>query len=113
MCRGLEKPGAKLWNLRSRACNACGVMSPPSTTPEEGKVRTIAAYTAIAALLTLNAAMAAEVERPVPHKPEAKESEKHPTEQQNRMKSCNAEAAKKELKGDERKAFMSSCLRNH
>ena len=30
------------------------------------------------------------------------------TPQQERMKSCNAEAADK--KGDERKAFMSSCL---
>ena len=32
--------------------------------------------------------------------------------QQNRMKTCNAEAAKKQLKGDERRAFMSSCLKN-
>jgi hypothetical protein len=30
--------------------------------------------------------------------------------QQERMKSCNAQAAKKDLKGDERKAFMSRCL---
>ena len=30
-----------------------------------------------------------------------------PTAQQERMKSCNAQASKKELKGDERKAFMS------
>ena len=76
-------------------------------------MRTIAACTAVAALLSINAATAAQVERPVPQKAEAKEPEKQPTEQQNRMKSCNAEAAKKELKGDERKAFMSSCLRNH
>ena len=73
----------------------------------------IAAYTAIAALLSITAAMAAEVERPAPHKAETKEPEKQPTAQQNRMKGCNAEAAKKELKGDERKAFMSSCLRTH
>ena len=72
----------------------------------------IAAYTAIAALLSMTA-MASEVERPAPHKADSKEAEKHPTEQQNRMKSCNVEAAKKELKGDERKAFMSSCLRTH
>jgi hypothetical protein len=26
------------------------------------------------------------------------------------MKMCNADAAKKELKGDERKAFMKNCL---
>lgn len=73
----------------------------------------IAAYTAIATLLSITAVMAGEVERPTPHKAEAKDPEKQPTAQQNRMKSCNAEAAKKELKGDERKAFMSSCLRAH
>ena len=32
------------------------------------------------------------------------------TEQQGKMKICNADAAKKELKGDERKAFMKQCL---
>lgn len=32
--------------------------------------------------------------------------------QQNRMKRCNAEAKEKELKGDERRAFMSSCLKS-
>lgn len=31
--------------------------------------------------------------------------------QQHRMKLCNQEAGKKELKGEERRAFMSSCLR--
>lgn len=30
--------------------------------------------------------------------------------QQERMKSCNAEAGKKDLKGDERKGFMKQCL---
>ena len=30
--------------------------------------------------------------------------------QQERMKSCNAEAGKKDLKGDERKGFMKLCL---
>jgi hypothetical protein len=30
--------------------------------------------------------------------------------QQDRMKACNADAAKKELKGDERRAFMTDCL---
>ena len=30
--------------------------------------------------------------------------------QQNKMKTCNAEAKTKELKGDERKAFMKTCL---
>ena len=31
--------------------------------------------------------------------------------QREKMKSCNAEAKKQELKGDERKKFMSSCLK--
>jgi uncharacterized protein HemX len=32
------------------------------------------------------------------------------TEQQNKMKTCNADAKTKDLKGDERKAFMKTCL---
>ena len=31
--------------------------------------------------------------------------------QQEKMKTCNDDAATKELKGDERKAFMSNCLK--
>jgi hypothetical protein len=31
--------------------------------------------------------------------------------QQQRMKDCNAQAGKKDMKGDERKKFMSSCLK--
>lgn len=31
--------------------------------------------------------------------------------QQDKMKTCNADAKSKELKGDERKKFMSSCLK--
>jgi hypothetical protein len=34
-----------------------------------------------------------------------------PPSQQNRMKTCNADAKAKSLKGDERKAFMSQCLK--
>jgi hypothetical protein len=33
------------------------------------------------------------------------------TAQQNKMKTCNADAAKKELVGDARKTFMSNCLK--
>lgn len=33
------------------------------------------------------------------------------TAQQNKMTTCNAEAGTKALKGDERKAFMSTCLK--
>lgn len=32
------------------------------------------------------------------------------TPQQEKMKACNADAAKQELKGDERKDFMKQCL---
>ena len=35
----------------------------------------------------------------------------HHESQQNRMKACNQEAGKKELHGDERRAFMSTCLK--
>ena len=33
-----------------------------------------------------------------------------PTAQQSKMKTCNADAGAKNLKGDERKAFMKDCL---
>ncbi len=33
------------------------------------------------------------------------------TPQQQKMKDCNAQAAQKTLKGDERKTFMSTCLK--
>ena len=36
--------------------------------------------------------------------------EKAPTAQQSKMKTCNVDAKTKELKGDERKAFMKDCL---
>jgi len=36
--------------------------------------------------------------------------EKKPTAQQNKMTTCNADPKAKELKGDERKKFMSECL---
>ena len=39
------------------------------------------------------------------------EPSKKQAAQQQRMKSCNAQAGKKDLKGDERQAFMSECLR--
>jgi hypothetical protein len=37
--------------------------------------------------------------------------EKQLSAQQERMKACNQQAAKKELKGEERKSFMSDCLK--
>ena len=41
----------------------------------------------------------------------AQAQDKPLTAQQERMKSCNAEAKTKGVKGDERKAFMSRCLK--
>lgn len=43
-----------------------------------------------------------------------KDAERHePAEgtQQHKMKTCNVEAGKKQLKGEERRAFMSACLK--
>jgi len=37
--------------------------------------------------------------------------EKAPTAQQSKMSTCNKEAGEKALKGDERKKFMSDCLK--
>jgi hypothetical protein len=42
-------------------------------------------------------------------KPEAKAEA--PATQQDKMKTCNADAKTKALKGDERKAFMKNCLK--
>jgi hypothetical protein len=38
-------------------------------------------------------------------------TDKAPTPQQEKMKSCNVDATSKGLKGDARKTFMSSCLK--
>ena len=54
---------------------------------------------AVAACLTATTALAAD---PAP---------KDKPRQQGKMKSCNAEAKTQGLKGDERKAFMSGCLK--
>ncbi len=47
-------------------------------------------------------------------KPEAEPaaSAAAPVKQQDKMKSCNADAKTKALKGEERKAFMKSCLKS-
>lgn len=46
-------------------------------------------------------------------KPEARRTsaEASATPQQHRMQSCNEEAGKRNLHGDERRAFMSACLK--
>ena len=57
--------------------------------------------------LSLGSAYAASPAAPAtPAVPAAKST------QQNKMKTCNKEAGDKKLKGDERKAFMKSCLSN-
>jgi psiF repeat len=63
-----------------------------------------------------SAAPAAEKKEAAPAKAEAKPaaSAAAPSAkatQQDKMKSCNADATAKTLKGDERKKFMSSCLK--
>ena len=65
----------------------------------------LVACAAVATLLVL----------PAHAKDEEEKEKRAPTaaqsSQQNKMKTCNAEAGKKELKGDERRAFMSACLK--
>ena len=54
-------------------------------------------------------------ETKAPSAAKAEKAEKAPSEaqkqQQARMKDCNKQAGDKKMKGDERKAFMSSCLK--
>ena len=74
----------------------------------------LAAVAVIAMLFSISVAVAAEGERPAaPKAPALAEADKPQPQmtQQERMKMCNQQAAKKSLKGDERRAFMSACLR--
>jgi hypothetical protein len=59
--------------------------------PKEISMSKFLAFALLACSLTLGSAHAA-------------------TDQQNKMTTCNAEAKTKDLKGDERKAFMKECL---
>jgi len=43
---------------------------------------------------------------------EKKQTQKPPTAQQQRMAECNKQASAKGLKGDQRKGFMSACLKD-
>ena len=56
----------------------------------------------VAFAFTMGSAFAADQEKKTPSPAQQAQQEK--------MKSCNAEAGEKELKGDERKKFMSECL---
>jgi hypothetical protein len=46
-----------------------------------------------------------------PATPAAKATPAEPATQQDKMTTCNKEASGKDLKGDERKTFMSGCLK--
>ncbi|MGE0358455.1 MAG: PsiF family protein [Burkholderiales bacterium] len=72
-------------------------------------LRHAAALAAAAALTALPAHAADGSARAAAPAPKAGEGA--PTTQQDRMKKCNAKAKEKALKGDERRAFMSSCLK--
>ena len=56
----------------------------------------------VAFALVTGSALAADAEKKAPSPAQQA--------QQDKMKACNADAGKKELKGDERKKFMSECL---
>ena len=45
-------------------------------------------------------------------KPAAPAAQKKATAQQGKMARCNKEAGAKQMKGDERKKFMSACLKS-
>jgi hypothetical protein len=85
------------------------------------KVACIIAAAALAMSVSSTAAASADDDRtpPTAQTEKAKEvvaakepaSTHVPGPQQMKMKHCNEEAKKKELKGDERRAFMSTCLK--
>jgi len=78
------------------------------------KTRIILALALGAAVAALPA-RASEAEAKHPHHAATDKEERHePAEgtQQHKMKTCNIEAGKKALKGDERRAFMSACLKS-
>ncbi len=66
----------------------------------------VMACAAIASFLVVPSAYATDDEDKGKPAPTAAQSS-----QQNKMKTCNVEAGKKALKGDERRAFMSACLK--
>lgn len=76
-------------------------------------MRTDLRYTlASAAVCALFAAPAFSAEaNPKSPPQERKAAAPAPESQQERMKRCNASAKQKDLKGDERRTYMSSCLK--
>ena len=57
----------------------------------------------VALALATGSALAADTEKKAPSPAQQAQQEK--------MRACNADAGKQELKGDERKKFMSECLK--
>jgi psiF repeat len=82
-----------------------------ATIPQSDEDPTMNKMLCLLACTALTAAFAA------PTPPDDEEETKPPARaegsQQVKMKTCNVEAHKKELKGDERRAFMSECLKKH
>lgn len=73
-------------------------------------MRKLLTFVGFGLALALGSAYAADPATPAtpatPAQPAAKSA------QQNKMKTCNKDAGDKKLKGDERKAFMKTCLSN-
>jgi hypothetical protein len=67
------------------------------------------AFIALALALSLGSAHAAKSEGPQDAKPDG--GDKPRSAQANRMKTCSADAKAKGVKGPDRKAFMSECLK--
>lgn len=73
------------------------------------RLRQAVACAAVAAFSALPAIAVEGTPKPAPR--DAKPVVAAPLTQQDKMKLCNAKAKEKTLKGDERRAFMSSCLK--
>ena len=69
----------------------------------------VAAFLAAASLNAI--AQDKKTDKPQAEKSTKKEPSAAQKRQQERMKACNAQADDKKLKGDERKKFMSGCLK--
>lgn len=73
------------------------------------ELRYALACAVVSALAALPAIAAPEA--PKPPQPERKVAAPANESQQDRMRRCNVTAKEKALKGDERRAFMSACLK--
>jgi hypothetical protein len=108
--------------VRARARVSDGGAFPHQHNPETEIVNTklmylagaVAAVLALAPLRALSQDEPAREEPPKASAPAKDHAARQPGEsQQDRMRHCSQEAKEKELKGDERRTFMSGCLRTH